>query len=323
MSLKKEAFHLLLRLGKQQSSKVIHALKSLKGEELAEKRYRLIQDMRLKSRYFSLFFHKIMSSHPSGVISQEFNLGGIPGLKFIPENPRKSVILYLHGGGFVLSLKDTLHHYSYLPNLAFATNSIVYEIDYRVAPEHPYPAASDDALAAYLGLLDMGVLPENISVMGDSAGGNLVLSLLLRLRDSKLPLPSGSVVFSAPAAPVTSVNSFHTREHVDLMFTKDTLKHVYAPAYAISQHTTDPYLYPLFGCYKGIPPMLIFVGGREMLYDHSILVAKKAQRAGVDVTLDIQPHMLHGYSVLLDLYEEAWDAMGKVVDFIHQTIPQA
>lgn len=320
MGLKKEAFHFLLRLGKQSSRKMIDEIKLLKGHEQHKKRHALIKDMRLKSRYFAKFFGKITKAPPSHVKCENFYLAGVPNLKFTPENPGKSVIFYIHGGGFVLSIEETIHHHSYLPHLSAATNSTVYEVDYRVAPEHPYPAAPDDVFTAYMGLLEMGVEPQDICVMGDSAGGTLALSLLLRLKDMKLPLPAGAVVFSAPAAPVTSVNSFHTREEVDLMFTKDTLKHVYAPAYTRYQNSIDPYLYPLYGCYKGFPPMLIFVGGREMLYDHSVLIANKAKKSGVDVILDVQEDMLHGYTILLDLYEEAHVAMEKVTDFMRKNV---
>jgi monoterpene epsilon-lactone hydrolase len=215
---------------------------------------------------------------------------------------------------------DTVHHYGYLPNLAKATNAVIYAIDYRVAPEHPFPAAVDDALAGYTGLLEEGIDPRNIFVMGDSAGGTLTLSLILMLRDMGLPLPAGSITLSPATAPVSSVESFHEREALDLMFTQEELNHIYTPAYVSAEHYDSPYQHPLFGDYEGLPPMLIFVGGREMLYDHSVLVAQKARLAGVDVTLDIHDEMIHAYPVLYDLYDEAKTAMEKVVVFVNRVV---
>ncbi len=320
MKLKREIFHFLLRLGKKQSTEVTRVLKGLSGQALVEKRQCLIQLMRVKSRLFSKILHKLTGTYPKGVTTESVKIGGIDGLKISPAHPGKKVIFYIHGGGFVLGLQDTIHHHGYLPNLAYSTNAVIYEIDYRVAPEHPFPAAVDDVLTGYQALLTSGIDPKNIVVMGDSAGGTLTLSLMLKLRDLGLPLPSGSIAFSPATAPVHSVDSYHTRADLDPMFTQDILSHVYTPAYTSPEHHLSPYLHPLYGEYKGLPPMLIFVGGCEMLYDHSVLVANKARLAGVDVTLDIHEDMIHAYPVLHDLYDEAKAAMHKVVEFMDRVI---
>lgn len=316
MRLKRRIFHFFLKIGKKQSRQVTKALKSLTGQALIEKRHILILLMRAKSRLYSWIFHLIAGSSPVGIKSESVLLGGVECLKISPPNPSKRVIFYLHGGGFVIGLKDSFHHYGYLPNLAQSTNATVYEIDYRVAPEHPFPAAVDDVLAGYEGLLGMGIDPQNIIVMGDSAGGTLTLSLMLKLKDLGLPMPSGSIAMSPATAPVNSVESYHARAEIDPMFTQDMLSHVYTPAYAPPEHNENPYLHPLYGEYEGLPPMLIFVGGCEMLYDHSVLVSHKAKLAGVDVTLDIHENMIHCYPILYDLYDEAKLAMKKVVKFI-------
>lgn len=316
MNFKKELFHYFLRLGKKNSKRLAHDFKDLSVEAVAEKRKSLIQMMRQKSRFLSKVFHALTGSYPKGVQTESVRIGGIEGLKFTPATPSKRIVLYLHGGGFVLGLQDTVYHHSYLPNLAQESGATIYEIDYRVAPEFPFPAAVEDVLSAYKGLLELGVEPKNLVVIGDSAGGTLTLSLMLQLRDLGLPLPCGCVTFSPATAPVASVDSYHTREELDLMFTKEVLSQIYSPAYTSSAHAENPYLYPLYGEYKGLPPMMIFVGGREMLYDHSILVADKAKQAGVDVTLDIHEEMIHAYPVLHGLYDEAKSAMSKVVKFM-------
>jgi epsilon-lactone hydrolase len=318
MNIKKELFHFLLRLGKRQSRNITNILRGLSGQALIEHRHKFIQMMRVKSRTFSKIFHHVAGSVPKGILTEYTNLGGIEGLKISPPQPSKKVIFYLHGGGFVLGLQDTLHHHGYLPHLANSTNATIYEIDYRVAPEHPFPAAVDDVLTGYEGLLALGIAPHNIVVMGDSAGGTLTLSLLLKLKDLGLPMPSGSITMSPATAPVTSVDSFRTREELDIMFTPEMLSEVYTPAYTVMEHYESPYLHPLYGEYEGLPPMLVIVGGCDMLHDHGVLVAQKAKLAGVDVTLDVDDKMIHAYPVLYDLYDEAKVAMDKVVAFIER-----
>jgi acetyl esterase/lipase len=316
MNIKKEIFHFLMRMGKNQSKKITGVLEGLNGNALGEQRHNFIRLMRAKSRRFGKLFHQTIGSLPAGVKTESIKISGIRSLKFTPAHPGQKVIYYIHGGGFIIGLDDSLHHHSYLPNLAYATNATIYEIDYRVAPEHPYPAALDDVMEGYQGLLEMGIDPRNMVVMGDSAGGALVFSLLLKLRDLGFPLPLGCVTMSPVTAPVHTVESFTTRQEIDPLFTQDMLCHVYTPAYMVAEHYDSPYLHPIYGEYEGLPPMLIFVGGCDMLHDHSVLVADKAQLAGVDVTLDIHDEMIHAYPVLYDLYDEAKDAMKKVVVFM-------
>ncbi|GEM_PF-326487 len=318
MQLKRDIFHFLLRVGKKQSRNITNAMLNLTGKALSETRHRYIQIMRVKSRMFAKIFHKVIGSNPEGVTNDAIKLAGIDCLKIYPENPGKRVIFYLHGGGFVIGLADSLHHHGYLPHLAAATNTVIYELDYRVAPEHPFPIPVEDVFQGYLGLLELGIDPRNIIVMGDSAGGTLTLALLLKLRDLGLPMPAGSITMSPATAPVHSVESYHARVDVDPMFTQEVLSHIYTPAYSVPEHHDSPYLHPIFGDYHGMPPMLIFVGGCELLYDHSVLVADKAKRAGVDVTLDVHEEMIHAYPVLYDLYDEAKDAMTKVVAFVNR-----
>lgn len=316
MKLRREVFQYLLRVGKKQSQRITSAIINLSGKDQVESRHQHIQAMRVKSRIFAKIFHKVVGSNPENVTTESIKLAGFNCLKISPENPGNKIIYYLHGGGFVVGLEDSIHHHGYLPNLANSTRAVIYEIDYRVAPEHPFPIPLEDVFHGYMGLLDKGIDPRDIVVMGDSAGGTLALSLLLKLRDMGLPMPAGSITMSPATAPVDSVNSYHERAHLDPMFTQAVLTHIYTPAYSVAEHYDSPYLHPLFGDYEGIPPMLIFVGGCEMLYDHSILVADKAKEAGVDVTLDVLEHMMHVYPVFYDLYDEAKDAMNKVVVFM-------
>jgi monoterpene epsilon-lactone hydrolase len=198
------------------------------------------------------------------------------------------VLIYLHGGGFVLgSAKTNLA----LPvRIGLSSGIPVLSLEYRLAPEHPFPAALEDALDAYRGLLDRGYTAEQIGVFGDSAGGNLTIALALKAREEGLPLPAALVVLS-PSTDRTWDGDTHT--------TLGQFDPILGPRvdqpddYSINVGPTHPLVSPVFADLHGLPPLLIQVGTRERLLSDSVRLARRAREAGVDVTLDVWEGMWH------------------------------
>lgn len=228
----------------------------------------------------------------------------------------KQTILYLHGGGYILGLRSQSSEYRYIiAELAAACQANVWAIEYRLAPEHPYPAALEDAYSSYLALLNKGIEAKDIFVMGDSAGGGLTLALLMKLRDEGKPLPKGAIPLSPWSDLLGTGESMTTRAALDPLLTQPTLGFM-ASSTVNSERMREPYISPLYGNYEGLPPLMIVVGGREVLYDDSIRVAEKAKLAGVDVTLDINEEMFHIYPVFGGVFKEGKEAVNRIANFV-------
>ncbi len=248
-----------------------------------------------------------------GVRQETLMLDGVKTFKATPEKPNDKAIIYIHGGAFFLGLMYIQKIFA--SYVAKATEATVFSIDYRLAPEHPFPAALDDCFAVYKDLLKQGFDPKKIIVMGDSAGGNMTLTLLLKLKLEKLPLPGAAI----PLSPATDMNysgeSITTRADVDPVLGFDDpeiLKYMLLRGHS----SDDPLASPLKGDLKGLPPLMIMVGGLEILYSDSINFAEKAKAAGVDVTLDIEEDMFHVYPTFYGFLDEAKVALGKIALFI-------
>ncbi len=205
------------------------------------------------------------------------------------------VILYLHGGGFVFP--QTPLHRSMLAKLTHDVKGRTLMIDYRLAPEHPFPAALDDCMAAYQYLLDEGIAPQRITVMGDSAGGNLALALMVAVRDKGMPLPSLGVSISAPT-DLTLENPAHGLPD-DILHPRTVDR--FTTAYVGRGDAHNPLISPLFADLRGLPPLLMYAGGIEALASDSERFAKAAEAAGVDVKLHIYPRMWHVWQLAPDL----------------------
>jgi acetyl esterase/lipase len=220
------------------------------------------------------------------------------------------LMLYFHGGGYVMGSVPA--HRSIVAK--FVKNSGVGALlfDYRLAPEHPHPAALEDAVAAYRFLLDQGVSPAHIVFVGDSAGAGLCLATLLAVRDQGLPLPAGAVALSPWTDLKLTGASYKRRDPV----APDGSAVVYSKYYAGDNDPGLPYISPLYGDLHGLPPLLIFVGSTEAMLDDSTSFAAKAAAAGVDVTLRVGEGMVHCYPVLAPLFPEATEAMGEICEFI-------
>lgn len=226
-------------------------------------------------------------------------------LKGVPEDA--PVLLYLHGGAFVA--ETPVFHAALLARLCRAAGTRGLMLHYRLAPEHRYPAALDDCVAAYRWLLDQGDEPGRILVAGDSAGGNLTLALLLRARDEGLPLPAGAVAMSPVADLSFSGESIQRNDGVDDMFSAD-LMGALPPVYLSQpQLATHPHVSPVFGDYRGLPPLLLIVGSTELLLDDSVRVAHRCPSAQLLVWHGM-PHVFPGFDFLPEA-REATERMGR------------
>ena len=226
-------------------------------------------------------------------------------------------VLYLHGGGYVIGSCNT--HRPLASHLAARTGLPVLLVDYRLGPEHPYPAAVDDARRAYEWLLATGFDPGRIVVAGDSAGGGLTLALLLALRDESRPLPALGVPISPWTDLTLSGDSMDSMAERDPMVQRAGLSRM-AAWYVGSADATDPLVSPLFGDPAGLPPLLIHVGEVETLRDDAVRFAARATAAGVDVTLEVWPEMIHVWHAFGPAVPESEAAVTRVAEFIAQRL---
>ncbi|MBN2159084.1 MAG: alpha/beta hydrolase [Spirochaetes bacterium] len=228
------------------------------------------------------------------------------------------IILYFHGGGYVLCSPKT--HRDLACRLARTCAARVLSVDYRLAPEHPHPAAVDDAISAYRWLLESGINPSRIAVMGDSAGGGLTLALLQKLRDRKLTLPACAVCMSPWADLTCSGSSMKENARRDPMLPPRVVAD-FARHYAAEKDLSLPSISPLFGDFAGLPPLLIHVGMDEVLLDDSRRVAEKASAAGVAVELKIWPKMIHVFQAMAFMLPQARQSIREIGEFIERHIP--
>jgi acetyl esterase/lipase len=256
----------------------------------------------------------LQKAPPADITITEVTLGGIRTERLAaPGADTSATFLYIHGGGWVGGSPAT--HRPLTWRLARQIGIPVHAIDYRLAPEHPYPAGLDDCVAAYRALLDSGLKASSIVVGGDSAGGNLTLALALRLKDEGVPLPAALVCLS-PATDMTSSGASVTRNaKADTFFIPEIMATV-ASLYFPGHDPKTPYLSPLFGDMAGLPPTLFQAGDTEMLVDDSRRATEKMKAAGVDVTLDVWPKVWHVWQVMADQLPEGEAAIKKIVAFV-------
>lgn len=232
------------------------------------------------------------------------------------ENPY--VILQLHGGGYVGALKNSYRTFAGLYSEVSGGASVL-TIDYRVAPEHPFPAALYDALYAYNWLLDNGYSEDRIILAGDSAGGGLAMALCHYLNDRDRVLPAAIIAMSPWTDLTASGPSYEENFTIDPLFgnTKDSL--IYDSVYIGNHNPKHPYISPMFGDFSGFPPMLIQVGSYEMLLSDSEIVAEKAKASGVKVKLSIYEGMFHVFQMGTTLIPEsrsAWIEIKKFLEYL-------
>jgi epsilon-lactone hydrolase len=255
---------------------------------------------------------------PAGTDVLAIDAGGIPG-EFVttPASRSDRYVLFLHGGGYVTGSPALYRNFTW--RLATAVRARVLAIDYRLAPEHPFPAALDDALAAsrwlHAGMAD----PQRTAVIGDSAGGGLALALLLRLRDDGLERPAAAVVLSPWTDLALTGSSFSSNAKSDPMLKPEDAQ-LFAACYLAGADPHDPYASPLYGDLTGLPPMLIQVGSDEILYDDAVRMAENLRKAGCCVQLEVWARMPHVWHLFAPVMPEAVEAIAQIGAFTDRAL---
>ena len=253
---------------------------------------------------------------PPGTAVRAARVGDVPGEWLEPAGAR-ATLLYLHGGAFVLGSPAS---HRVLAGAFCRSGFRVFLPDYRLAPEHPFPAALDDAAAVYRGLVEEGVDPRSLVVAGESAGGGLALSLLVRLRDSGGPLPPAAALFSPWTDLAISGDSIEANNGSEGMFFNDNLRPI-AELYLAGADPRTPLASPLYADLHGFPPLLVHVGERELLLDDAVRLVERAGQAGVDVALKRWSVVPHGWQLLQRVVPEAAQSVAEAADFLHSHIP--
>jgi monoterpene epsilon-lactone hydrolase len=250
----------------------------------------------------------------SGTKIEAVVAGGVKADWFTtPESENDRVILYLHGGGYIFGSPTS--HRGIISRLAKAARARVLALDYRLAPEHPFPAAVEDSTAAYRWLLEQGYKPSKIALAGDSAGGGLTIATLVALREAKTPLPAAAVPISPWVDLEGTGESMKTRAAVDPMVQKEGIAGI-AAQYLGQTDPKNPLAAPLYADLKGLPPLLIHVGDAETLLSDATRIAEKAKQAGVKVDLKIYPEMIHVWHLFADILPEAQQAIEEIGGFV-------
>jgi len=249
---------------------------------------------------------------PADVTVTAAALGGVPTAEITIDGiePRH-VVLYFHGGVYVLG--DAFQAAALAAQVGRRTRARVISVDYRLAPEHPYPAAVDDALAAYEALLQNGTAPSDIAFAGESAGGGLAVATLVNARDHGLPLPAAAFVMSPYADLTLAGTSMETKREVDPLMSRELLQ-ARVTDYTAGQDASLGLISPIFADLSGLPPLIIQAGTHEVLLDDAVRLAQQAAAADVEVTLDITPgvpHVFQNFYPILDDAAAALDRAGQ------------
>ena len=259
---------------------------------------------------------------PDGVTVEPVDAGGVPCEWVAAAGVATDrAILYVHGGAYTTGSLVT--HRRHVAQLSAAAGARVLNVDYRLAPEHPHPAAVDDAVAAYRWLTGAaGIRPDRVVLSGDSAGGGLAVALLLALRDADDALPAGAALISPWTDLTFSGASHDSRLELDPMCSRTSLTPS-AEAYVGSGDPKAPLISPAHADLAGLPPLLIHVGDHETLLDDSTMLAERAAAAGVDVELLIAPEMIHVWHVFAGMVPESDVALAALGGWIEGTLATA
>ena len=266
-------------------------------------------------------FETLMSMFqtPDDVACEPVDAGGVPAEWIAaPGAHEDRVIFYLHGGGYVIGSINT--HRELASRLSRESQARALSIDYRLAPENPFPAGLEDATAAYRWLLSTGVEPTRVVVAGDSAGGGLTLATLLALRDAGAPLPAAGVCLSPWTDLEGTGDSARPGAVDDPLVQLEGLVEM-GRHYLGGADPRDPLAAPLYADYTGLPPLLIQVGTREILLDDSTRVAERAKQCGVDVTLEPWEGLMHVWQAFGPTVPESQEAVARIGEFIRKHAP--
>ncbi|MFX0022248.1 MAG: alpha/beta hydrolase [Candidatus Hermodarchaeota archaeon] len=252
---------------------------------------------------------------PEEVKIEEIDIEGVPAeWQIVPGAMEDKVILYFHGGGMILLSPKT--HRPLTIEIANLTKMRVLSVDYRLAPEHPFPAPLEDCVKSYKWLLSHGIKAENIVIAGDSAGGNLTLTTLIKLKEEGIELPAGAVALSPATDYTNNSKTIYDNAKTDPILA-DRGVFWWTAAFLAGADPNNPLISPLLADLKGLPPILIQVSTSEMLYDHSTRFVERAKAAGVDATLQEWKDTIHVFQGF-GLYDlpEAKEAINMIGEFI-------
>jgi acetyl esterase/lipase len=258
-----------------------------------------------------------MQKMPPGIHLESTKINGMVAEWIFPEKaPTEKVILYIHGGGFISGSCFT--HRGHVAKIVAEAQVKALLFDYRLAPEHPFPAAVEDCVAVYRWLLTQGYLPKNIILCGESAGGTLTLATLIALRDQGIELPCGGVSISPITDLTCQAQSFHTNAYNDIAPYNSWI--IWTRHYIGESDPTLPWLSPQYAMLGGLPPLYMCVGTKEIHLDDTVNFANKARQSGCQVELVVVEGMVHAYPLLSPLFPEAKRGMGDICRFIRERL---
>lgn len=296
--------------------------KTIRGS-LAKQLLRLSKALFIKDPINSdVSFGKLYSSHLSDTYRYPKRIGskwvdlGTSKMEWIysMEKTCGNVILQLHGGAYVKGYNDTYRR-SAIQYFNISHGSHIFSLDYRVAPEHPFPAALEDAVKAYEFLLRQGFDSKKIIVVGDSAGGGLTLALCMRLRDLNIPMPQALITMSAWTDLAGEGESYLRNQSLDPMLGQNTMPLIHND-YLGDADIKNPYISPAYGTFEGFPTMMMHVGSHEVLESDTLTVARKASDAGANVTVTIYRGMFHVFQLAFGLVPQAKKSWKEIENFI-------
>ena len=255
---------------------------------------------------------------PTGLTFSPVVADGVPAEWIVPAGEvGDRIILYIHGGGFCMGSLDT--HRGLTARLALAARARALSVDYRLAPEHPFPAAVDDVVTAYRWLLKQGHRGDQIVLAGDSAGGGIALSTLVALRDAGVAMAAAAVCMSPVTDLAKEGESMRTRAHLDPMVRPESSK-ANADRYIGDRDHKTPLASPLYGRLAGLPPVRIHVGDDEVLLDDSLRYVERAVAAGVDARADVWMGMPHGFPASIGRLKAAAQALDAIGAFLAERL---
>lgn len=258
---------------------------------------------------------RVGGNYPDGVTETPVSAGGVPAVWVgTPDAAPDAAVLYLHGGGYVAG--SIASHRNLTGHLARAVGCRLLVADYRLAPEHPFPAAVDDAVAAYRWLLAQGLSPDKVAIAGDSAGGGLAVACLVALRDAGDPMPAAGVPISALVDMEATGDSMVSRAAADPMVDPAGIPAMVSAYVGPGGDRRHPLASPLHADLSGLPPLLIHVGDAEVLLDDSVRLAERTKAAGVDTTLEVWPEMVHVWHLSAGFVPEADEAVARIAAFL-------
>jgi monoterpene epsilon-lactone hydrolase len=249
----------------------------------------------------------------------KLEIEGMSALRAWPKGREPArAVLYFHGGAYCVGSWAT--HRGVITHLAVAADAAVYAPNYRLAPEHPHPAALDDAVRAYQWLLDQRIAPEHIALGGDSAGGGLALATAIAIRDGNLPQPASIALLSPWVDLRGDTPSMTTNARIDPMI-RPSWSRQCAELYLGGRDPNDPVCSPLFARHEGLPPILIHVGTDEVIIDDSTRLAERCKEAGVDMTLRVFHRMWHEFQIHAGVMRESDEAVAEIGEFLRRHCP--